>query len=169
MVNIDTNVSGSMGFDGYKVIGRKSWVAYVGLLIRYAIIFGVIYFLVINLSTEPDFNWVKEYSLYVYAFFGIIFIYRFAVLLSYKVSVTDEGVWLHFGILPWAIGGNGLRWNDADMAFYYPNFLSWITNSYTIMVNHKYTNASDFMASSIWRGRKVCGEIAEIQRSRLGV
>ena len=170
MVDFDTNEHGSMGFVGYKVIGRKSWVAYVGLLIKYTIIFGAIYFLdIFNLSLEPNFSWIEEYSLYAYAFFGVIFVYRIAVLRSYKIFVTNEGIWLTYGILPWAKGGNGLRWNDADMAFYYPNFLSWITNSYTITINHKYTNASDFMASNIWRGRKVCGEISSIQSSRLGL
>ena len=170
MVDFDTNEHVSMGFVGLKVIGRKSWVAYVGLLIKYTIIFGAIYFLdIFNLSLEPNFGWIEEYSLYAYAFFGIIFVYRIAVLRSYKIFVTNEGIWLNYGILPWAKGGNGLRWNDADMAFYYPNFLSWITNSYTITINHKYTNASDFMASNIWRGRKVCGEISSIQSSRLRV
>ena len=170
MVDFDTNEHVSMGFVGLKVIGRKSWVAYVGLLIKYTIIFGAIYFLdIFNLSLEPNFSWIEEYSLYAYAFFGVIFVYRIAVLRSYKIFVTNEGIWLTYGILPWAKGGNGLRWNDADMAFYYPNFLSWITNSYTITINHKYTNASDFMASNIWRGRKVCGEISSIQSSRLGL
>jgi hypothetical protein len=170
VVDFDTNEHVSMGFVGLKVIGRKSWVAYVGLLIKYTIIFGAIYFLdIFNLSLEPNFSWIEEYSLYAYAFFGVIFVYRIAVLRSYKIFVTNEGIWLTYGILPWAKGGNGLRWNDADMAFYYPNFLSWITNSYTITINHKYTNASDFMASNIWRGRKVCGEISSIQSSRLGL
>jgi hypothetical protein len=170
VVDFDTNEHVSMGFVGLKVIGRKSWVAYVGLLIKYTIIFGAIYFLdIFNLSLEPNFSWIEEYSLYAYAFFGVIFVYRIAVLRSYKIFVTNEGIWLTYGILPWAKGGNGLRWNDADMAFYYPNFFSWITNSYTITINHKYTNASDFMASNIWRGRKVCGEISSIQSSRLGL
>jgi hypothetical protein len=169
MVDFDTNEFGSMGSEGQKVIGKKSWVVYVGLLVRYTIIFSVIYFIDISLSGEPYFSWIKEYFLYAYAFFGIIFVYRFAVLFSYKIYVTNEGVWLSYGILPWAKGGNGLRWNDADMAFYYPSFLSWITNSYTITVNHKYTNSSDFKVSKIWRGRKVCSEISSIQRSRLGV
>lgn len=164
-----TNEQVSMGSVGCKVIGRKSWVSYVKLIIKYAIIFGVVYFIDITLSVEPDFSYLKEYSLYAYCFLGVIFVYRIAVLRSYKVYVTNEGIWLNWGILPWARGSNGLRWNDADMAFCYTNFLSWITNSYTIMVNHKYTNASDFMVSNIWRGRKACGEISSIQRNRLGV
>lgn len=169
MNDFDTGEHSSMGSVGYKIIGRKSWVAYVNLTIRYAIIFGLIYIVDTMLFIEKDFNHLKEYSVYAYAFFAAVFIYRLAVLRSYKISVTNEGVWMNFGIFPWAKGGNGLRWTDADMAFYYPTFLSWITNSYTIKVNHKYTNSADFMASNIWRGRKVCREISSIQRSKLGL
>lgn len=169
MVDTDINVHGSIGLVGYRVIGRKSWLAYGGLLLRYLLIFSSIYFLDVKLSLEPNFNWVKDYSLYVYVYFIMMLFYRIAVLRSYKIAVTNEGIWLSFGIFPWAKGGNGLRWIDADMAFYYPNFLSWITNSYKITVNHKYTNKSDFMASNIWRGRKVCSEISVIQRSNLRV
>ena len=169
MVDVDTGEHGSIEIAGYKIIGRKSWVAYVNLIIRYAIFFGLIYFIDVTLLLEAELMYLKEYSFYAYPFFGVIFTYRLTVLRSYKISVTNEGIWLNYGIFPWAKGGNGLRWNDADMAFYYPNFLSWITNSYTIKVNHKYTNSTDFIASHIWRGRKVCGEISSIQRRKLGV
>lgn len=169
MVDFDNTAHGSSSHIGYKIIGRKSWVSYIGFLFRYALIFGVLIYIDTSIATTPEFLWINEYIFYVYAFFSVLFIYKLAVLRSYKVSVTDEGVWLHYGILPWAKGGNGLRWNDADMAFYYPGFVSWITNSYTITVKHKYTNSSDFLVSHIWRGRKVCSDIASIQRNRLGV
>jgi len=169
LVDTDINVHDRVGDAAYKVIGRKSWVAYLGVLIKYGIYIGIFFYVNIHLATRTDFIWINDYIFYVYAYLGAFFIYRIAVLRSYKVSVTNEGVWLHYGIFPWAKSGDGLRWNDADMAFHYPNFISWITNSYTIKVNHKYTNTSDFMASKIWRGRKVCGEISAIQRDRLGV
>ena len=169
MVDFDTGEHGSMGLVGYKIIGRKSWVAYFGLFIGYAIIFGLIYFIDITFLKEAEFEHLREYNVYAYTFFVSVFVYRLAVLRSFKISITNEGIWVNYGIFPWAKGGNGLRWNDADMAFYYPTFLSWITNSYTIKVNHKYTNSADFIVSNIWRGRRVCREIASIQRIKLGL
>ena len=168
MSDLDFGEQTSIGNIGYKIIGRKSWVAYVGTILRYLITFGVLYFVEKQLVMFPQFFRVNEYILFIYGIIGVVFLYKIAVLRSNKISVTDEGIWLNSGILPWAKGGNGIRWNDADMAFYSPNFLSWITNSYTIQVNHKYTNKTDFRVASIWRGRKVCGEISEIQRQRLG-
>ncbi len=160
-INPDIDTHNVNDMVGYRIIGRKSWVSYLSTLIIYGSIFAVIFVIQIYLPVPA------LYFNIAYGFFGLLFLYRLAVIRSHKIYVTDEGVWYGYGILPWAKGGNGLRWNDADMAMYYPNFISWITNSYSITVQHKYTNTSDFRAQNIWRGRKVCGEISDIQRQLL--
>ncbi|MFL2841927.1 MAG: hypothetical protein ACJ0BH_04560 [Candidatus Puniceispirillaceae bacterium] len=143
-----------------NIIGRKSWLVYLGTTITYGVIFGVIF-------GVQQLDMVNAPLNYTYAFFGVLFIYRLAVNRSYKIYVNDEGIWYGAGIFPWAKQGNGIRWGDADMALYYNNLLSWITNSYTITVAHKYTNDSDFLVTNIWSGRTTVQQIADLQRSKL--
>ena len=92
MVDFDTGEHGSMGLVGYKIIGRKSWVAYFGLFIGYAIIFGLIYFIDITFLKEAEFEHLREYNVYAYTFFVSVFVYRLAVLRSFKISITKDKI-----------------------------------------------------------------------------
>ena len=153
--------------DGYKVIGRKSWVAYIGLFAIYPLlILGVFVVYLLNFAVDSsgsrDPITITIFFL-VIAVLIAIFVYKFAVIRSYQIYVTRHGVWYKYGILPWAKRGNGIRWSDIDMPFFYPNFLSWLTDSYTISVNHRYTNSSDFVVTHIWHGKDVCSKITRIQ------
>jgi hypothetical protein len=100
LVDTDTNVHSTEGDAAYKVIGRKSWVAYLGVLLKYGIYIGIFFYVNIHLANRTDLIWINDYIFHVYAYLGAFFIYRIAVLRSYKVSVTNEGVWLHYGIFP---------------------------------------------------------------------
>jgi len=144
------------------IIGRKGWLEYL-----YAVIFYCAFgFVIYKVSTQ--FRGINsKYIFYAYAACFSLFVYRLAVLRSYRISINDEGIWLNYGILPWSLFGNGIRWRDADMAYYYPNFISWISNCYAISVNHKYTNQIDFKITSVWRGRKVAAIIQDEIRSRI--
>lgn len=190
MADTDFNTSNANSPADYRVIGRKSWVEYFKVIIFYAIVFTIIFMIsqnaglivgmildftssfVVDLTSDVVVDLTSDvenkYIYWAYGVFGGFFMYRLAFLRSYKMYLTAEGIWFSYGILPWAKGGNGLRWNDADMAMYYPSFLSWITNSYTLTVQHKYTNSSDFRVTNIWRGRKVVGVVSQVQRLRLG-
>lgn len=143
------------------VIGRKSWVAYLGFILRY-----IFYFLVLIAIDYADFG-IDQYVIYLYLFFGALFIYRMAVIRSFQIYSTNQGIYYQVGILPWAKASNGIRWGDIDMPFYYPNFISWITNSYKVMIAHKYTNTSDFNATNIWRGRKVVQTLETLVSSNI--
>ena len=148
----------------YEVVGRKSWVPYFFLILKYSLIFA----LVVGIQsstvyqditiTSPE---VIFYTNYVYIAIGVPFLYRFAVLRSFKIYVVQRGVYYEEGIrlFPWWRHGDGIRWKDMDMSFFRNNFISWITNSYAVMVNHKYTNNSDFEVTHIWSGKSVSGKI----------
>ena len=43
----DANI-GNNSNDQYRVIGRKSWLSYSGVLVRYGIIGGILYYAFIN-------------------------------------------------------------------------------------------------------------------------
>lgn len=142
------------------VVGKKAWDAYLfaTIVLIFILIFNHTFFYI------HDANRKILYALDIVCV--IFYLYRILVLKSYKISLDDDGIWLSYGILPWTMAGNGIRWKDADMAFYYPNFLSWVCNSYNVSVNHKYTNLVDFVASDIWRGRRVVELINKEIRAR---
>lgn len=152
----DLNVTNDSSYS-YKVIGQKSWLAYVGDLLSYFVLFILIILL------DFYFNVNIKILVCLYALFLIMFVYSFMTTKSYKVAVNDEGVWLSYGILPWSKGGDGIRWRDMDMAFYHTNLISWLTNSYRISIKHKFTNSTDFSVSNIWAGKDVCNQIHTMQ------
>ena len=148
----------------YEVVGRKSWVPYFFLILKYTVVFAVVFGIQATqiykefAMVTPSLN---EYSNYLYIAISCLFIYRFSVLRSFKIYVVQQGVFYEEGIrlFPWWKHGDGIRWKDMDMSFFRNNFLSWVTNSYTVMVNHKYTNNNDFEATHIWGGKRTSGEI----------
>ena len=159
------------GIKSGSIVGRKAWTAYLGLLIKYSIIFSILYFVEDYLRREnlESINPYLSYFKFAYILFFIFFIYYLAVIRSYRVFYNIEGIWITWGIFPWAKGADGIRWADADMAGYRPTFISWLCNSYSIFVKHKYTNNNDWMVSSIWRGRVVARSISNEQRKKLGI
>ena len=70
---------------------------------------------------------------------------------------------------PWQKVGNGIRWEDIDMPFRSSNFVSWITNSHSINVKHKYTNEDDFVVTHIWDGQTVINIIATERNNRVKI
>lgn len=54
-----------------------------------------------------------------------------------------------------------------DMPYRGSNFLSWITNSHSITVKHKYTNLDDFVVTHIWDGQTVINIIATERSNRV--
>ena len=154
-----------------RVIGRKSWVSYLGVIVRFAILWACMAFIHSSYASWanvlPNPSATKGVFYLVWLVSVMLFSYRIAVTRSYRVSLRNDGIWLHYGVLPWAKGANGIRWRDADMSFHVPTFLSWITNSYTIGVNHKYTNAADFYVTNIWRGKRVSGLVGAAINDRL--
>lgn len=159
-----SDISTTVGEHFCEVVGRKSWLPYFYLIFKYSLIFGVILGIQATATYHDmtiEIPELTEYSIYVYIALGCLFIYRLAVLRSFKIYVVQRGVYYEEGIrlFPWWRHGDGIRWRDMDMAFYRNNFLSWITNSYTVMINHKYTNRSDFEVTHIWGGKRASVKI----------
>jgi len=107
------------------------------------------------------------YAILFIIFIFLYFIYKWAYINSYKIFINGEGVWTYYGYFPWQKAGDGLRWEHFDMAFRSSGFLSWITNSHTIIVKHKYTNNDDFRVTNIWNGEKVISLIEDRRRSEI--
>ena len=131
-----------------KVIGTKSWVAYVYLCICTLLFLMAGFALCFNDSVR---------------FLGIIIImlsiafgvYRCFVLRSYRLVVDKNGVWIFGGVLPWTKGFNGVKWRDLDEAVFFQSFVGWLTKSYTIQLTHRFTKSNEIRMTHTAHGSEV--------------
>ena len=143
------------------VIGRKSWLAYLGSFI------GFLFFAIsvpgsIYLGTENTL-----WSLIGLSVVAITYLYVVLYLKSYKLYVNQKGVWIDSGVLPWESGAHGVKWQDLNEASYKTGFVSWITNSYKICISHRYTKTSEIFLTNIWAGKKAVLKINRIHSDML--
>ncbi|CAG9253995.1 conserved hypothetical protein [Burkholderia diffusa] len=129
---------------GYVVLARKSWVVYVGrLIIAIAILLIV-----------PPLLWssapLVAAGMVLLIILGMA--YEVAVERSYVLFMDDAGIWLRRGILPWSKGVNGVKWRDLDSAVYITGFVSWLTRSYTVRLEHRFTKANEILISHMAAG-----------------
>lgn len=127
------------------VVGVKSWIAYLGLAILAAILFGAL--LPLSFLVSPILAAV------VMALSAILVIYRFLLIRSVQLYYDDVGVWMYSGILPWKKGIAGVKWRDMDEATFEQGFWSWISGSYTIRIGHRFTKESEIRLTDIARGK----------------
>ena len=127
------------------VVGVKSWIAYVGLMVLAALLFGIL--------LPLAFMWNEIAAALVMLVSAIIVGYRFLLLRSVQLYYDDVGVWVFSGVLPWKKGVAGVKWRDMDEATFEQGFWSWITGSYTIRIGHRFTKASEIRLTSIARGK----------------
>ena len=127
------------------VVGVKSWIAYVGVMVLAALLFFVL--------LPLTFMWNEIAAAVVLVVSAIIVGYRFLLLRSVQLYYDDVGVWVFSGVLPWKKGVAGVKWRDMDEATFEQGFWSWITGSYTIRIGHRFTKASEIRLTSIARGK----------------
>ena len=127
------------------VVGVKSWIAYVGVMVLAALLFFVL--------LPLTFMWNEIAAAVVLVVSAIIVGYRFLLLRSVQLYYDDVGVWVYSGVLPWKKGVAGVKWRDMDEATFEQGFWSWITGSYTIRIGHRFTKASEIRLTDIARGK----------------
>ncbi|MFZ6721686.1 hypothetical protein [Undibacterium sp. Ji49W] len=125
-------------------LGRKAWTAYVRT---------VIIALIILLFIPAAFavSWI--FGLVILIISQALAIYRILILRSYKLYCDENGVWLFTGILPWDRGIVGVKWRDLDEAAFYPTFWSWLFNSFSIRLGHRFTKSSEIFISHMKSGK----------------
>lgn len=140
------------------VISAKSWIAYVrplflGLVV--ALVAGLVAFF-----GGP----VGQMVAAALAALDLVFVgYRVALLRSFKVYQTPDGIWVTRGILPWNKGIYGMRWRDMEKATFETGFWSWLSRSYNIRIAHRFTRESEIRLQGVSRGR----EVTELINNRL--
>lgn len=152
MTELDNDLSHNYEYEP-EIIGRKAWTAYIKPIVIYGFL---LFFLALkNIASDGSSDWLPP----LMAITATLLIYRLAVIRSFKLLISSDQISYSQGIFPWTKSGNWIRWRDADTAAYYNNFLSWITNSYTITIENKYTDKGKFEPTQIWSGRSVAGRI----------
>ena len=154
--------SASSSGTGHHVVGVKSWVAYLGLLVIAALCFGVILPLSFLLPEHGDIA-AGAVMLISAAFIG----YRFMTLRNVQLYYDDVGVWVISGVMPWQKGVSGVKWRDMDEATFEPGFWSWISRSYTIRIGHRYTKGSEIRLTNIGGGKDAAGIINGRQQAMI--
>jgi hypothetical protein len=146
--------SASSSGTGHVVVGVKSWVAYLGLLLLAALCFGVLLPLAFQV---PDYGDIA--AAIVMAISVAVVGYRFMALRNVQLYYDDIGVWVISGVLPWQKGVSGVKWRDMDEATFEPGFWSWISRSYTVRIGHRYTKASEIRLTHIGGGKNAAGTL----------
>ena len=148
--------------EGAIHLSRKSWTAYVGLVIRLLVLLAL---------AVAAMYWQSRYWVIITMVIVIPVLligYQIWLLNSYKLYYDEMGVWVYSGILPWKRGVTGVKWRDLDEAVFVNNFLSWMTDSYTVQLKHRFTKAIEISESSMAHGKQAAILINQEQRKRLG-
>jgi hypothetical protein len=143
--------NGGRANPGAQVIGTKSWLAYAGTLVLAVILFGGL--------LPLAFLWDEIAAAVVMGVSTLIVGYRFLLLRSVQLYYDDVGVWVYSGILPWNKGLAGVKWRDMDEATFEQSFFSWMTNSYTIRIGHRFTKASEIVLTNMGGGQKASARL----------
>jgi hypothetical protein len=133
------------------VVGVKSWIAYVGVAVMAALLFGVL--------LPLAFVWNEIAAAVVMLVSTIIVGYRFLLLRSVQLYYDDVGTWMFSGVLPWKKGVAGVKWRDMDEATFEQGFWSWLTGSYTIRIGHRFTKSAEIRLTNIARGKDAVGKL----------
>jgi len=140
---------------------RKSMAAYLGVIIRVvtitALLIGALY-------------WKSTFwkpVVIIWALAMLLIVYRWLLIHSSRLYYDDIGVWLYSGILPWKRGVAGVKWRDLDEAVFTNSFASWLTQSYTIVIRHRFTKESEILVTQMANGKQAVMTINQQLQERI--
>jgi energy-coupling factor transporter transmembrane protein EcfT len=140
---------------------RKSIAAYLGIIVRVVIITA----LFIAALYWKSALWKPVTLIWVVA--ASLIIYRWMLIRSFHLYYDDIGVWLYSGILPWKRGVVGVKWRDLDEAVFTNNFASWLTQSYAIVIRHRFTKESEIVVTQMADGKQAVITINQQLQERI--
>jgi len=143
-------------------LSRKSWVAYIGVVVRLLILLAM---------ASAALYWQSAYWQIIVLILIIplaLVGYQMLLLRSFRLYYDDVGVWIYSGILPWKRGVSGVKWRDLDEAIFVNSFFSWVTGAYTVQLRHRFTKAIEIEERSMAQGKQAAITINQQQRRLLG-
>lgn len=129
-----------------RVLARKSWTAYVRIMLA-----GLLGLLII-----VPLAWQASWGLDLVALLGVlgVLVYKVLDTRSHLFYVNDVGVWHARGILPWNKGVAGVKWRDLDEAVFFQGMGSWLLKSYTVRIGHRFTKANEIVMTHMAGGHQ---------------
>lgn len=154
---MDDDNTNSAGTGEHVVIGVKSWVAYIPVLLLALVLFGV--------ALPLAFMWNEIAAAVVMLGSAGFLLICILGLRAVQLYYDEVGVWVVSGILPWTRGVSGVKWRDMDEASFEQGFWSWLTGSYTIRIGHRFTKSSEIVLTKIARGKDAVGKLNAYQQN----
>ena len=141
-----------------EIVCRKSWT-------RYALnLAGLCGLLLVALFLNPI---SPMASVIVSSAAVVCCVYRHCELSSASLCVDIDGVWESGGLLPWARGVRGVKWDDLDEAAYSMGFWGWLFNSHRVVIRHRYKKGYEIALDAMHAGASATVRINEMHRSSL--
>ena len=141
------------------ILGTKSWTAFIRPLLLALLVLGLV--LPVVLRVTPGIGLILPLLLLAYLAIKLL------EVRSFVLYQDKAGVWLSYGLFPWNKGTIGIKWRDIEIATYYPNFTSWLFNSYTVRVAHRFTRESEIFVKGIANGKAAVIAINEIHQQTI--
>jgi len=141
-------------------LSHKSWISYIPIAIG-----------------GPLMLCLSLLGIVISPLFGPLVVIGVALLIWYSVLETksfhlyydDTSVWLSCGVLPWKRATYGVKWRDISEATYELGFFSWLFNSYTVRVGHRFTNDKEIVLRNMRNGKDAAaiinGRLMELAKS----
>jgi hypothetical protein len=149
------------------VVGKKSWVAYIGPAFGIPLCFAAVFFILPATKTLSPY---APAGLLIIALFVLArMVYALLSLKSYLVYADDQGVWITSGVFPWEKRRYGLWWRDLEAAYCSVSFWSWLLHAYTVTIRHRFTEDVEFSVTDIAAGDQVAAQINGEFASRSGL
>jgi hypothetical protein len=129
-----------------KNLGGKAWTAYVSTILVGAFLLII----ALPLLLAPG---SRMFGLFLMIASVLGATYRVLLLRSYNLYYDDVGIWLYSGVLPWKKGIAGVKWRDLDEVVYFQTLSSWLSNSFSVKVGHRFTKSSELFITHLGRGK----------------
>lgn len=97
------------------------------------------------------------------------YLYSHLELRSACLCVDADGVWEAGGMLPWAKGVRGVKWDDLDEAAYSMGFWGWLFNSHRVVIRHRYKRGYEIALDDMRAGVEAAVRINAMHKSSLGL
>jgi hypothetical protein len=147
---------------------KMAWTAYVMIAPRFvfrtAILLLIWQFVNWAMKYKPDHFWMKIAFVAIIVYSTTKAVYEVIVQKKTSLIIDRQGVWLCQGVWAWNRGVAGARWEEIGDAGYRQGFVSWASKSYTILVNHRYSNRIVLQVVNLARGNEAVEDINQMLR-----
>jgi len=98
---------------------------------------------------------------------SVTFALKVLAVASIVLYTDRNGVRVYQGVFPWSRGVTGVIWRDVEDATYVTGLFSWLFDSYSVRIGHRFTKTNEIHVSHIANGRQTVIQINDSHRRAL--